>query len=88
MRAFIQNYKIFITDKFFKIMLWKEWNKIIKQINNILEILTLKKNLFKLYSQNPKIWVFTSKGKISYLVIKSPTIKKNNNKNFDKNLWD
>ena len=44
MRVFIKNYKITLIINFLKVMLWKECNKIIEKVKNILKILIFWKS--------------------------------------------
>lgn len=46
-----KTYKITLISKVFKIMLSKEWNKIVKLVNDIVDIL---KKFFNLYSEKSK----------------------------------
>lgn len=47
MGVFNKNYKKNLIGKFFKVILWNEWNKIMKYVKYISDILTFKKiNLY------------------------------------------
>lgn len=57
-------------------MLSKEWNKIVKLVNDILDILKKK---FQPLFWKVKIWFFTSKDKIFYLIFESLQTKQEKN---------
>lgn len=69
-------YKITLISKVFKVMLSKEWNKIVKLVNDILDILKKK---FQPLFWKVKIWFFTSKDKIFYLIFESLQTKQEKN---------